>query len=53
MLAKEYARFFEIIPVFWETEPQLASGHFQDNIVPPSQADIVVLILWKIASRGH
>ena len=25
----------------------LASGHFQDAIVPPSESDIVVLILWS------
>jgi len=25
----------------------LASGHFQDAIVPPSQSDIVVLIVWS------
>ena len=46
-LAKEYARFFEISPVAWETEPMLASGHFQDNIIPPSRTDIVLLILWS------
>lgn len=46
-LAKEYARFFEISAVFWETEPQLASGHFQDNTLPPSKTDVVVLILWS------
>jgi hypothetical protein len=47
-LAKEYARFFEIEPFLWEAEPQLASeGHFQDPIVPPSETDIVVLILWS------
>jgi hypothetical protein len=47
-LAKEYARFFEIEPFLWEAEPQMASeGHFQDPIVPPSETDIVVLILWS------
>jgi eukaryotic-like serine/threonine-protein kinase len=45
-LAKDYARFFEISPYVWETEPMLASGHFQDAILPPSQTDILVLILW-------
>ncbi len=45
-LAKDYARFFEIEPYLWETEPMLASGHFQDAIVPPGETDIVVLILW-------
>jgi hypothetical protein len=46
-LSKDYARFFSIAPVLWESEPALASGHFQDAIVPPSEADIVVLILWS------
>ena len=46
-LAKEYARFFKIKPILWETEPMLASGHFQDAIIPPSETDIVVLILWS------
>jgi hypothetical protein len=45
-LAKDYARFFEIEPYLWETEPMLASGHFQDAIVPPGETDIVILILW-------
>ena len=46
-LAKEYARVFQIAPVLWESEPMLASGHFQDAIIPPSETDIVVLILWS------
>jgi stress-induced morphogen/tetratricopeptide (TPR) repeat protein len=46
-LAKDYGRFFEIKPYLWETEPMLASGHFQDAIVPPGETDIVVLILWS------
>ena len=46
-LAKTYARFFAIEPVLWEVEPMLASGSFQDQIVPPSETDILVLILWS------
>lgn len=46
-LAKDYARFFDIGFVLWETEPMLASGHFQDHITPPADTDIVVLILWS------
>lgn len=45
-LAKDYARFFDIKPYLWESEPMLASGHFQDVIVPPGETDIVVLVLW-------
>jgi WD40 repeat protein len=46
-LAKNYARFFAIEPILWEVEPMLASGHFQDQITPPSATDIVVLIVWS------
>jgi hypothetical protein len=46
-LAKDFSRFFEIKPILWETEPMLASGHFQDAITPPSETDILVLILWS------
>jgi hypothetical protein len=46
-LAKEYARFFDVAPVLWETEPMLASGHFQDAIIRPEETDILVLILWS------
>src|SRR4051812_21948798 len=45
-LAKDYARFFQVKAYLWETEPMLASGHFQDAILPPRDADILVLILW-------
>jgi hypothetical protein len=46
-LAKSYARFFSIKSIQWEVEPMLASGHFQDQIIPPSETDILVLIVWS------
>ena len=46
-LNQEYARYFELATHRWEHEPMLASGHFQDAIDPPSQFDIVILILWS------
>jgi eukaryotic-like serine/threonine-protein kinase len=46
-LRREFARFYDISPVLWEYEPMLSSGHFQDIIDPPSDADIVVVILWS------
>jgi Novel STAND NTPase 1 len=46
-LKREFARFYEIEPVLWEYEPMLSSGHFQDVIDPPSEADTLVLILWS------
>ncbi len=36
----------EIEPVIWEHEPLLATATFQDQIVLPSETDIVVCILW-------
>lgn len=46
-LRREFARFFDLSAVLWEYEPMLSSGHFQDIIDSPSNADIVVLILWS------
>lgn len=46
-LAQDYGRFFDIEAYRWESEPMLASGHFQDVIDPPSRHDIVILILWS------
>src|SRR5690349_9244374 len=46
-LARDYARFFRIEPYLWEHEPMLASGHFQDAIEPPSECDIVVLVVYS------
>lgn len=46
-LRKTYARFFDIEPILWEREPMLASGHFQDQITPPGETDIVVVIVWS------
>ena len=46
-LDREFRRFFNVEAYFWEHEVQLATRHFQDNIKPPSEFDIVVLILWS------
>lgn len=46
-LARDYQRFFKIEPYLWEYEPMLASGHFQDAIEPPSQSDIMVLVVYS------
>jgi tetratricopeptide (TPR) repeat protein len=46
-LKREFGNFFDLAPVLWEYEPMLSSGHFQDIIDPPSDADIMVLILWS------
>jgi WD40 repeat protein len=46
-LSQDYGRYFSIESYRWEHEPMLASGHFQDAIDPPSETDIVILILWS------
>jgi hypothetical protein len=46
-LSQDYSRFFSIESYRWEHEAMLASAHFQDAIEPPSDFDIVVLILWS------
>lgn len=46
-LAREFAYHFRIEPVLWEREPLIATEHFQTMIQPPSQTDIVVVILWS------
>jgi tetratricopeptide (TPR) repeat protein len=34
-------------PIFWEHEPLLATKSFQEQIVRPSETDIVITILWS------
>ncbi|MDD3444893.1 MAG: PQQ-binding-like beta-propeller repeat protein [Zavarzinia sp.] len=46
-LAREFAYHFVVEPVLWEREPLTAGAHFQDNIVPPRETDLVVCILWS------
>jgi hypothetical protein len=45
-LSGEFAHRVELHPIFWEHEPLRASGTFQDDILLPSETDIVVSILW-------
>src|SRR5665647_3699782 len=46
-LGREFAYHLRIEPVMWEREPLVASQHFQDEITPPRETDIVVVILWS------
>jgi hypothetical protein len=46
-LQGEFARYVTLEPVLWEHEPMRATGHFQEQIILPSQTDIVVCILWS------
>jgi formylglycine-generating enzyme required for sulfatase activity len=46
-LGREFAYHLRVKPVMWEREPLVASQHFQEEIIPPSETDIVVVILWS------
>jgi tetratricopeptide (TPR) repeat protein len=46
-LQSEYVGRVVLEPVLWEHEPLVASSTFQDQIVRPSETDIVVSILWS------
>ena len=46
-LQGEFWSSFELEPIVWEHEPLRASAHFQEQILPPSETDIVICILWS------
>ena len=46
-LQGEFTGYVELEPILWEHEPLRASDHFQAQILPPSECDIVVCILWS------
>jgi tetratricopeptide (TPR) repeat protein len=46
-LSGEFTGYVELEPILWEHEPLRASDHFQAQIIPPSECDIVVCILWS------
>ena len=46
-IKREFYHYFELDLVMWEREPLTASSHFQENIIPPRQTDVLILILWS------
>lgn len=46
-LAREFDHSCKIEPILWERLPLVATDHFQANIIPPSECDIVVVIVWS------
>ena len=46
-LQGEFGNRLELWPILWEHEPLRATEHFQEQIVLPSQTDIVICILWS------
>jgi glyoxylase-like metal-dependent hydrolase (beta-lactamase superfamily II) len=47
VLARQFAEAFPVEPVLWEWQPVTAGEHFQATITPPSETDVVVVILWS------
>lgn len=46
-LQGEFSGQVQLSPIYWEHEPLLATKSFQEQIVRPSETDIVVTILWS------
>lgn len=46
-LQSEYIGRLVLEPLLWEHEPLLASGNFQEQLVRPSETDVVIAILWS------
>lgn len=46
-LRYEWSGRVDLVPIFWEHEPLRATASFQQEISRPSQAEIVVCILWS------
>jgi len=46
-LQGEFATSVLLEPIYWEHEPLLATQTFQEQIIRPSESDIVVTILWS------
>jgi len=51
-LAEEFENILELEPIFWEHEPMRMTDTFQTQIIPTSQTDIFICILWsRIGTR--
>ena len=46
-LQSEYVGRVVLDPVLWEHEPLVATANFQEQLVRPSECDVVVSILWS------
>ncbi len=53
-LKGEFARAAMLQAILWEQEPLTADAGFQDQILLPSQTDIVVILIWsRLGYRLH
>ncbi|MDP1976009.1 MAG: ATP-binding protein, partial [Alphaproteobacteria bacterium] len=46
-LQGEFANFFNLDVILWEHEPLRSTGHYQDELIRPSDTDLMILILWS------
>jgi len=46
-LQGEYSGRVELEPIYWEHEPLRATQTFQEQIIRPSETDIMITILWS------
>jgi WD40 repeat protein len=46
-LQGEFANFFDLDVILWEHEPLRSTGHYQDELIRPSDTDLMILILWS------
>ncbi len=46
-LQGEFSDRVTLEPIYWEHEPLLATNTFQDQLIRPSETDIVITILWS------
>lgn len=51
-LGEEFEGLLELDPIFWEHEPMRMTDTFQTQIIPTSETDIFICILWsRIGTR--
>ena len=46
-MQSEYAGRVVLQPILWEHEPLVATANFQEQIIRPSDTDVVIAILWS------
>ena len=46
-LEAQFGDVVQLMPVFWEHEPLLATASFQEQVPRPSESDIAIVILWS------
>lgn len=46
-LQADFKHHFDIRPVLWEHEPLLATAHFQEGLIPPSECEVMICLLWS------